>query len=184
MRAPLRTWGASRIGLAVVLTVLWIETTATDQITIPPFTHDLNGWCFVPTLTAIALAEPLIDRSPQLTELGVRSPLLLALARLALVWTGGAAVVGYCWWSGDLGRWAAPYVLLFLAFATAVVAALSSWYWLPLLPLVFVWLQVSASGFPGPDFAIPRWQVATAVAAAWLAYAVSIAVRDAAQRRQ
>lgn len=181
MIAPLRAWGAVRVAITFGLAVLLIETTATDQLTIPPFTHELNGWCFVPTLCAVALAEPLIDRSPQLTELGTRSPVTLALGRLALVYAGGGAVAGYCWWSPPDGGWVAPYVLLFLALATVAAAVLGTWYWLPLLPLLLVWLQVSASGFPGPDFAVPRWQVGGAVVAAWVISISAALARDRAR---
>ncbi len=169
MTAALRAWGVGRVVLLVGVAVLLIETTATDQFSLPTIEDRINGWALVPALVALTFAEPLVDRSPQLTEHTTRSPVVIALVRLALAYTGAGALAGYCLLSPD-GGVVAGYVLASLALAAAAVTLLGPWYWAPLLPIAFGWLQHAAGDFPRPAFAIPMPVLAGVVAGSGLAY--------------
>lgn len=182
MIAALRAWGAGRVVLLVGAVFVLIETTATDQVSLPPFTHDLNGWSFVPPVVAIVMAEPLVDRSTDLTLHATRRLSTIALARVGLAYAGGAAVAGYCLASAE-GTYVAGYVLVFLAVGTVAVAALTTWFWVPLLALFVVWLQVAGTDFPRASSVIPAWQVLVAVVGSWLTYVGSVLLREEARLR-
>lgn len=162
------------IGLAVLL----VETTATDQFLVPPFSHSLNGWSFVPPLVAIGMADPLVDRTPQLTEHATRSPATVALGRLGLAFGGALAVAAYSSHSPG-GPWVAQCTVAFAAVAVGSAALLAGWYWVPLLPLSFAWLQQTHGSFPAPSFAISAPVLIAVVAVAGLAYTGSAFVRAA-----
>lgn len=184
MIAALRAWGALRVVLAVGLIVVWIETMAADQLDVAPFTHSLNGWTFVPPLAAIALAEPMVDRSPQLTEHGVRPSWVLACARLLLTYAGGLAVAGYCLLSPG-GTCVAQYVVAFLAIAAVAVAVLDAWYWVPLLLLFFGWLQLAPPGFPTTSAsALPSWVPAASAVVSCACYVATTEIRSELARRR
>ncbi|RHW25811.1 hypothetical protein D0Z08_17365 [Nocardioides immobilis] len=183
MTAALQAWGVGRVGLLIGAAVLLIETTATDQFLLPTFPDRLNGWALVPALVALTMAEPLVDRSPDLTRHATRSPVVIALARLALAYAGAGAVAGYCLLSPD-GRMVAAYVLAALSLAAGTVALTGPWYWVPLLPISFAWLQHAAGDFPRPTFAIPAPTLVAVVAGSCLAYVGASAVREEVQRRQ
>ncbi len=169
MTAALRAWGIGRVVLLVGAAVLLIETTATDQFRLPTVEDRINGWALLPALVALTFAEPLVDRSPDLTEHATRSPAAIALARLALASTGTGAVAGYCLFSPD-GGVAATYVVAALALATAAVALVGSWFWAPLLPVAFAWLHHAAGDFPQPGSGLAMPVLAGVVAGSGLAY--------------
>jgi hypothetical protein len=171
LTAVLRAWGFGRVVLLVGAAVLLIETTATDQFSLPTIEDRLNGWALVPALVALTFAEPLVDRSPQLTEHATRSPVVIALARLALAYAGAVAVAGYCLFSPD-GGVVATYVLAALALSSAAVALVGPWFWAALLPIAFGWLQHAAGDFPRPGFAIPVPVLVGVVAGSGLAYLI------------
>lgn len=162
--------------LVVGATVVLIETTATDQLTVPPFSSALDGWTFVPPLVAVVCAEPLVDRTPHLTEHATRAPVAIAVARLALAGAGAAAVSGYCLLSPD-GVVVAQYVAAAASVATVAVALAGSWYWLPLLPLAFGWIQHTHGLFPTQTCALPAPVVVGAVVGSGLAYVAATVLR-------
>ena len=162
--------------LAVGAAVLLVETTATDQFGLPTIEQRLNGWSLLPALVAITMAEPLVDRSPYLTEHATRSPAVIAVARLALAYAGAGAVAGYCLLSSD-GAVVASYVVVFLSLAAFAAALLGPWYWVPLLPLSFAWLQHAAGAFPRSSFVIPAPVVVGAVVGSGLAYVAATVLR-------
>lgn len=176
MTAALRAWGAGRLVLLVGAAVLLIETTATDQFGFPGIQQRINGWSLLPALVAIAMTEPLVDRSRDLTEHATRSPALVALARLALAYAGAGAVAGYCLLSSD-GAVVASYVVVFLSLAACAAALLGPWFWVPLLPISFAWLQHAAGAFPRSSHAIPASVVVGAVVGSGLAYLAATVLR-------
>jgi hypothetical protein len=172
------------VALAVGLAIIWIEIMATDQIDVAPFTHSLDGWTFLPPVVAIALAEPLVDGSPQLTELATRSRSALAGARLLLAYGGGLAVAAD-WLLSAGGGGVAQHVLVLLSVATVAVAALRRWYWVPLLPLLFCWLQLAPPEYPLTQWcALPAPATAGSVIAAWLGYMGAAELRATLERRR
>ncbi|MDZ5619594.1 hypothetical protein [Nocardioides bizhenqiangii] len=181
MIAAIRAWGGVRVVLVVGLTVLLIETTATDQLSVPPFSFALDGWTFVPPLVAVVCADPLVDRTPQLTEHATRAPAFIAVARLALAGSGAAAVSGYCLLSPD-GVVVAQYVVAAVSVAAVAVALADSWYWLPLLPLAFGWIQHTHGQFPTQTVAIPVPTLGAIVAGSCLAYVGGTLVRSGLSR--
>ncbi|KAA1427880.1 hypothetical protein [Nocardioides antri] len=176
MIAALRAWGVSRVVLVVGVAVVVIETTATDQFTLPTIEDRINGWALVPALVALTLAEPLVDRSPELTEHATRSPVVIALARLALAYAGAVVVAGYCLFSPE-GGVVAAYVLTSLALASVAAALIGPWYWAPLVPITFAWLQQTAGAFPRPSFAIPVAVLVGTVAGSSIVYAGATVIR-------
>ena len=181
MIAALRAWGGVRVVLVVAATVLLIETTATDQLNVPPFSFALNGWTFVPPLVAVVSAEPLVDRTPQLTEHATRAPAVIAVARLALAGSGAAAVSGYCVLSPD-GVVAAQYVAAAMSVAVVAVAVADSWYWLPLLPLAFGWIQHTHGLVPNQTVPITSPVLGAIVVGSCLAYVGGTLVRTELSR--
>jgi hypothetical protein len=170
--------------LTVGLTIVWIEVMATDQLDVAPFTHSLNGWTFVPPAVAIALAEPLVDGSPQLTEHTTRPPWALACARLVLTYGGGLSIAGYCLLSPG-GSCVAQYVLVFLAIGAVAVSGLAGWYWVPLLLLFFGWLQLAPSEFPMTESSsLSTWTPTASVFASCACYLATTEIRSALARRQ
>jgi hypothetical protein len=178
LTAALRAWGAGRVTLVCGLAVLLVETTATDQFGLPTVEDRVNGWSLLPALVALTVVEPLVDRSPQLTEHATRAPVVIALARLGLAFAGAGAVAGYCLLSPE-GGLVAAYVLTAVALAAVMVALLGPWYWVPLLPIAFAWLQQAAGDFPRPAFAIHPLLVVSGVVGACLAYLGATIVRAA-----
>jgi hypothetical protein len=181
--AALRAWGIVRIGVVIVGAVLLVETTATDQLVLPGVDERINGWALVPALVAMTLCEPLVDRSPELTELATRSPVVVALARLLLVHAGAATVAGYCLLSPE-GVVAAQWVVASIAVATGAAALLGPWYWASLLPLSFAWLQHAAGDFPRQSFAIPAAVLVGLVLGTVVVHVGATLVREEAQRRR
>lgn len=182
MITALRAWGVLRLGLAAVATVVLIETTATDQLTVPPFSFALDGWCLVPPLAAITQAEPLVDRSPQLASYATRSPITIALLRLSLAAAGTASVIGYCLLSADGGT-VARWVLAFVACAAVAVTLLGSWYWLPLLPLAFGWIQYTHGRFPSRDLELSTAVLVAVAGTATAGYVAGTLLRARPVRR-
>lgn len=176
MSTALRVWGLGRVVLTVGAAVLLIETTAADQFSLPGIEDRINGWSLVPALVALTLAEPLVDRAPQLTEHATRSPVAIALARLALACAGAGAVAGYCLWSPD-GALVAPWVLAALGLAAVAVAMIGPWYWALILPIGFGWLQAAAGQFPSPSFGMPATVLLVIVVSSALAYVAGSLIR-------
>jgi hypothetical protein len=184
MIAALRAWGALRVVLAVGLTVVWIETMAADQLDVAPFTHSLDGWTFVPPFVAIALAEPLVDHSPQLTEHAARPTWVLAGARLLLAYAGALSVAGYCLLSPD-GSGVAQWILVFVSISVVAVSVLAGWYWVPLILLFFGWLQLAPSEFPMTESSVlPAWVPAASVVVSCACYVAATEIRSAVERRR
>ena len=183
MITALRAWGLGRVALTACLAVALIETAATDQFAVPTIPDRLNGWALIPALVAFTLAEPLIDRSPQLTAHATRSPVLIAVTRLGLAATGTALVCGYCLLSPD-GEIVARWVAAGVAVGALAVAMLGPWYWVPLLPGSFAWLQHAAGAFPRPTYAMPGTVLVGVIACTCVAYVGATLVRDAIQRRR
>ncbi|WP_183095103.1 hypothetical protein [Nocardioides stalactiti] len=171
MIATLRAWGVVRTTLLAVVAVVLVETTATDQFSVPPFSFALNGWSLLPPLVAVSFAEPLVDRSPQLTAHATRSPVAIGLGRLTLSTAALTPVAAYVLTAPE-GPWVVPWLVAAAAAAATAVALARSWYWVLLLPLSFGWIQHTHGSFPGPDFAAP---VALLVPCAVGAAALSVA---------
>ena len=183
MTAALRAWGIGRVVLMVGAAMLLIETTATNQFGLPTIEDRINGWSLLPALVALVMTEPLVDRSPELTAHATRPFVVIAVGRLALAYAGAGAVAGYCQLSRD-GHVVAVYVVAGLSLAAVAVALAGRWYWVPLVPVSFAWLQHAAGDFPRPGFAVPLPVLLAVVASSCLAYVAGSALREEVQRRQ
>lgn len=155
-----RVWGLGS-ALVVAFVVGCFALMVGDVFVPVPGVRDIVAVLhMVPGLAAIALAFPLIERTPDLTVLSAHSPnRLFALRFIGVV--GVSLPVAVC---VDLAGWSASgaaMVLGFVGLAAVASAALGIWYWGPALVLMYAWIH-----WPGRDsfaFAGPFWL------AVWLA---------------
>ncbi|MCX6401831.1 MAG: hypothetical protein NTX33_18110 [Propionibacteriales bacterium] len=111
----------------------------------------------VPGLAAIALAFPLVDRTPDLTLLSATHParlFALRFAGLVVVATPVAVCVGVAGWTAA----GAGVVLGFVGVAGLFSAILGLWYWGPMLVGLYGWIRwpdCDAAAHAGPWWLLP-----------------------------
>lgn len=154
-----RAWGLG-VALLVALSLGGAALLAGDVYVDLPGVPDIVAVLHLfPGLVAMALAFPLVDRTPEWTLLSARGPVPLLLGRLAGV-LALATLVAACVRAAGWSVAGTGVVLGFVGVAALASAVLGLWYWAPVLGLTYGWVQ-----WPARDEAVragPAW------AALWL----------------
>lgn len=138
--AVLRAWGlgvaAASGGILAAMTLLLGDV----YIGLPMLRDQVRILHVLPGLAALVLPFPLVDRTPFLTLMTVRSPAVLSLLRLCGVVLAGLPLVAALLVVGRTLP-AALVVVGFIGVAAGTCAVLGLWYWAPMLCLLVGWLQ-------------------------------------------
>ncbi len=138
--AVLRSWGlgvALGAGLVLAAASLLVGDVYVD---LPMLRDQIRILHVFPGLAALVLPVPLVDRTPSLTLMTMRSPAVLSLLRLGGVVLASLPVVAALLLVG----WTLPAALVVIGFvggAAVVCSLVGLWYWAPMLGLLVVWLQ-------------------------------------------
>lgn len=135
-----RAWGlgvaAACGGLLAAVTLLLGDV----YVDLPMVRDQVRILHILPGLAALVLPFPLLDRTPFLTLMSVRSPAALSVVRLCGVVLASVPVALALLLVG----WTLPAALVvvgFIGVAAGACAAFGLWYWAPMLCLLIVWLQ-------------------------------------------
>ncbi|WP_182377499.1 hypothetical protein [Nocardioides sp. WS12] len=138
--AVIRAWGLAA-GLAAGVVLAGVTLVVSDvYLDLPTLRDRVRIVHVFPGLAAVVLPFPLVDRTPGLTLMSARPPVVLALFRLGGVLLTSAPVVAALLLVG----WTLPgalVVVAFLGIAAAACALAGLWYWVPMMGLLVVWLQ-------------------------------------------
>ena len=143
----MRSWSVaasawSGLGLAVAVSLV-----GEAYVDVPGLHNRVLINHVLPSLAAVVLPFPLIDRTPTLTLMAARPPWRALLMRLCVV---GAVAVPVVIALVSVGWTLAASLSVFawLGVAAVACAALGQWFWAPTLLLGVVWLQWGPREWP------------------------------------